>query len=215
MMTDIYDRKDYYEKYLTEKKVDLNNKLDLAELETQIYLDSKPFIDFMEEHRSESLQKSFKPRPFFDDDSLRQYTFCNDLGYNEHNTFEYNLGIKEEHNLQLKNMLGNDAFNHLQIEKSTALIRLLEYKPGNGIPLHTDSFTAFKEKNKNRNGSIFRYFIAVSNWSWGQFLQVHNHMIHHWKPGYVCEIPEGVFHPSANFGIVPKLSLTVTGFRPS
>ena len=160
-MTDIYDRKDYYEKYLTEKKVDLNNKLDLAELETQIYLDSKPFIDFMEEHRSESLQKSFKPRPFFDDDSLRQYTFCNDLGYNEHNTFEYNLGIKEEHNLQLKNMLGNDAFNHLQIEKSTALIRLLEYKPGNGIPLHTDSFTAFKEKNKNRNGSIFRYFQHV------------------------------------------------------
>ena len=214
-MTDIYDRKDYYEKYLTEKKVDLKNELDLAGLETQINLDTKSFTDFMQEHRSESLQKSFKPRPFFDFDSLRQTTFLNDLGYNEHNTFEYNLGIKEEHNTSLKNMLGNGAFDHLQIEKSTAVVRLLEYKPGNGIPLHTDSYHAFREKNKNRNGSIHRYFIAVSEWSWGHFLQVHNHMIHHWKPGYVCEVPEGVFHLSANFGIVPKLSLTMTGFRPS
>jgi hypothetical protein len=38
-------------------------------------------------------------------------------------------------------------------------------------------------------------------------------MIHHWKPGYAIEVQAGVWHLSANFGIAPKYTLTVTGYK--
>ena len=215
-MTDIYDKQDYYSKYLEEKGVDLNNHFEISHLEDEIDLDPTPYYEFVDCYREECLSKFYGPRPFYNYDSMREAVFLSSIGYNEHNTFEYNYGIKEEHNSMLKEMLGDNVFEQLKIEKDTAGIRLLEYKPGNGIPLHTDSFNAFRTKNgiPDGEGSIHRYFIAVSPWSWGHFLQVHDNMIHHWKPGYVLEIPDGIFHTSANFGIESKLTLTVTGFRP-
>ena len=131
------------------------------------------------------------------------------------NTFEYNFGIKEEHNKLLKQLIGKSAFTQLDIEYDTAGVRLLEYTPGNGIPLHTDSYNAFRDKNNlpADKGSVHRYFVAVSPWSWGHMLQVHDNVIANWSPGYVVEIPQGVFHLSTNFGIETKLSLTITGFR--
>ena len=211
-MSRIYERKDYYVNYLKEKGVDLQKHLDLTTLRQHLDLDPEPFYKFADEHRGESLQKYFKPRPFFNYDSMRQTVFLNDLGYNECNTFEYNYGIKDEHNNLLKEMLGDSAFEQLNIDKDTAGIRLLEYTPGNGIPLHTDSYNAFKDKN-SKDSTVHRYFVAISPWSWGHFLQVHDNMISNWTPGDVIEIPNGVFHLSANFGIETKLTLTVTGYR--
>ena len=214
-MSKLYDTKDYYTNYLKHKGVDLNNHLDIQPLENHISLDPAPFYKFVDDHRQQSLQKYFKPRPFFDFDSMQQTVFLNDLGYNEHNTFEYNFGIKEDHNVLLKEMIGRSSIEYLGIDYDTAGIRLLEYKPGHGIPLHTDSYTAFRDKNNlpADHGSVHRYFIAVSPWSWGHILQVHDNVISNWKPGYVVEIPNGVFHLSVNFGIETKLSLTVTGFK--
>ena len=214
-MSQIYEKKDYYSDYLKSKGVDLSKHLDIGGLEDEITLDPAPFYEFADKHRNESLQKNFKPRPFFNYDSMQQTVFLNDIGYNEHNTFEYNYGIKDKHNKILKEMLGKSAIEKLNIDYDTVGIRLLEYKPGNGIPLHTDSYNAFRDKNKlpTDTGTVHRYFIAVSPWSWGHILQVHDNVIHKWKPGYVVEIPSGVFHLSTNFGIETKLSLTVTGFR--
>ena len=214
-MSKLYEKTDYYTNYLKDKNVDLNDHLDISGLVTSVSLDPEPFYKFAEDYRSESLQKHFKPRPFFDYDSMQQTVFLNSIGYNEHNTFEYNYGIKEKHNKILKEMLGRTAIEHLNIDYDTAGLRLLEYKPGNGLPLHTDSYNAFRDKNNlpADHGSVHRYFVAVSPWSWGHVLQVHDNVISNWKPGYVCEIPSGVFHLSVNFGIEPKFSLTVTGFR--
>ena len=53
----------------------------------------------------------------------------------------------------------------------------------------------------------------LEDWDWGHFLQVHDNIISHWTPGDVIEIPNEVFHLSANFGIETKLTLTVTGYR--
>ena len=73
-------------------------------------------------------------------------------------------------------------------------------------------YNAFKDKN-SKDSAVHRYFVAISPWSWGHFLQVHDNMISHWTPGDVIEIPNEVFHLSANFGIETKLTLTVTGYR--
>ena len=214
-MSQLYDRKDYYTKYLASKGVDLGKHLDISDLETDIDLNEDLFYKFAEDNRDKCLQKYVKPRPFFTADSMAQYVYLQDLGYNEHNSYEYNYGITQEHNSQLIELLGDKVFTKLNIDKQTASVRLLEYKPGNGIPLHIDSYNAFRDRNNlaEGEGSIHRYFIAVSPWSWGHFLQVHDNVIHHWRPGYVCEIPNNVFHLSVNYGIEPKLSLTLTGHR--
>ena len=92
-MSQIYEKKDYYSDYLKSKGVDLSKHLDIGGLEDEITLDPAPFYEFADKHRNESLQKNFKPRPFFNYDSMQQTVFLNDIGYNEHNTFEYNYGI--------------------------------------------------------------------------------------------------------------------------
>ena len=212
----IYQKQTYYQEYLDEKGISLNDHFDISDIQMQIDLDSDAFIAFANANRENALTKWYGPRPFYNFDSMREAVFLNSLGYNEHNTFEYNWGIEDHHNDALKNMLGDDAFDTLRIDRDTAGLRLLQYNPGQGIPMHTDSFNSFRTKHNiaENNGSIKRYFIAVSPWDWGHFLQVHDNMIHHWTPGYVLEIPNGVFHLSANFGIAPKYSLTVTGYRP-
>ena len=204
----IYNKKSYYQDYLDDLGVDLNNDFELTEHSLDI--DCQKFYYFADAFKDYALTKWYGPRPFYDFDSMRQAVFLNSLGYNEHNSFEYNWGIEKEHNNILKELVGRHNFDHLNVDYDTVGIRLLQYDPGNGIPLHTDSFNAYK--TQNGVGNITRYFVAVSPWDWGHFLQVHDKMIHHWKPGYTLEIPDGVFHLSANFGIAPKLTLTITGF---
>ena len=204
----IYNKNDYYQEYLDELKVNLDDEFDL--IEHSLDIDCQKFYDFADAFKDDALTKWYGPRPFYDFDSMRQAVFLNSLGYNEHNSFEYNWGIEPEHNNILKELVGKHNFDHLNVDYDTVGIRLLQYNPGNGIPLHTDSFNAYK--TQNGSGNITRYFVAISPWDWGHFLQVHDKMIHHWKPGYTLEIPDGVFHLSANFGIAPKLTLTITGF---
>ena len=204
----IYNKKSYYQDYLDDLGVDLNNEFELTEHSLDI--DCQKFYDFADAFKDYALTKWYGPRPFYDFDSMRQAVFLNSLGYNEHNSFEYNWGIEKEHNNILKELVGRHNFEQLNVNYDSVGIRLLQYDPGNGIPLHTDSFNAYK--TQNGVGNITRYFVAVSPWDWGHFLQVHDKMIHHWKPGYTLEIPDGVFHLSANFGIAPKLTLTITGF---
>lgn len=215
MSMSIYTKQDYYTNYLGEKGVDLNEHLEISHLEGKIDIDPEPFNDFIDEFRDEALTKWYAPRPFYNFDSMREAVFLNNMGYNEHNTFEYNWGINQKHNRILKDLIGDANFDRMTLDRETAGVRLLVYYPGHGIPLHTDSFNSFRATNglKEGEGDIMRYFVAVSPWDWGHFLQVHDNMIHHWEPGYTLQIPDGVFHTSANFGIQPKITLTVTGIR--
>ena len=107
-------------------------------------------------------------------------------------------------------MLGDEAFKQMRLKKDTCLVRLLRYDPGHCIPIHTDSYNGFK--TRFGEGNVKRFFVAISPWDWGHFLQVHDNMIHHWEPGYAVEIPNEVFHLSGNCGIAPKYTLTITGF---
>lgn len=204
----IYNKNDYYQEYLDELGVSLDDEFDL--IEHNLGIDCQKFYDFADAFKNDALTKWYGPRPFYNFDSMRQAVFLNSLGYNEHNSFEYNWGIEPEHNQILKELVGKHNFDQLNVDYDSVGIRLLQYNPGNGIPLHTDSFNAYK--TINGSGNITRYFVAISPWDWGHFLQVHDKMIHHWKPGYTLEIPDGIFHLSGNFGIAPKLTLTITGF---
>ena len=205
----MYERKDHFQKYLDNKGISLNDHYELPP-SINLSIPHNDIIAWAEQHMDRAVVKAYAPRPFVPDDSLRQAVMANHLGYNEHNSTEINWGIDPDDDLKLKEFLGDDFFDKINLNKQTCLVRLLRYDPGHCIPMHTDSYNGFKERFGD--GNVKRFFVAVSDWDWGHFLQVHDNMIHHWDPGYTIEIPVGVFHLSANNGINPKYTLTITGF---
>lgn len=200
----------YFKKYLADRKVDLKQHLELDKLCT-LEIDPAEFEAFANTHRKEATVKWYHPRPFLNNMTNDQAINANWIGYNEHNTTESNWGLDKEHNKQLKEMIGNHNFDALGIDPKKSLLRLLEYMPGHSLPLHCDGFEGFKRLYGDGNAT--RFFVAISDWDWGHTLQVHDNMIANWQPGDTYIIPPGVFHASANFGISPKYTLTITGVR--
>ena len=205
----IYDYKGYYTDYLRERSISLDDHLHLDPFKVEMHWQA--LIEWAESNLDLATVKDYIPRPFTREDALRQAVMIQNLGYSKHNTTELNWGIEPEHNEILKNFLGEEARSRLNLEQDSMLVRLLRYDPGHCIPLHTDSYDGFKKLYGDK-ADIKRYFIAVSPWDWGHFLQVHDNMIHHWEPGYCVEVPNEAFHLSGNCGISPKYTLTVTGF---
>jgi len=207
----IFEYKGYYQDFLNTIGVDLKKPYTVAS-KVSLNLDHAALIDYFITDSKVKQTKYYMPRPFHPDADMRQATCLMHLGYNEHNSTETNIGLDEKDNQTLKAIIGVDNFKKLGLDPDTCLVRLLEYTPGNGIPLHTDSFNAFKNKYGQYDRRITRYFVAVSPWDWGHILQVHDKVIANWEVGDSYEIPEGIYHLSCNFGIAPKYSLTVTGF---
>jgi hypothetical protein len=203
-------KKQYFQEYLINTGVDLNNSIDIAKYN----LDIPNFMDWQNyATTSTPVIKYARPEPYYraDNGTLLESVLTYNLGYGEHNTLEYNYGSSDKQNSELKKLLGADNINKLGIDADTALLRLLIYYPGNGIPMHTDSYTAYKNKYNVTHNNIKRYFIAVSPWDWGHMLQIHDKVITNWKMGDTYEIPSTTYHLSCNFGIAPKYSLTLTG----
>ena len=200
----------YFKKYLEDRKIDLSEHLELDKLCT-LELNPTEFEDFANAHRQEATVKWYHPRPFLNSTTNEQAINANWVGYNEHNTTESNWGLDPAHNTTLKELVGKHNFEALGIDPDKSLLRLLEYMPGHSLPLHCDGLEGFKRLYGD--GDATRFFVAISDWDWGHALQVHDNMIANWKAGDTYIVPSGVFHASANFGIAPKYTLTITGVR--
>jgi len=200
----------YFKKYLEDRKIDLSEHLELDKLCT-LELNPTEFEDFANAHRQEATVKWYHPRPFLNSTTNEQAINANWVGYNEHNTTESNWGLDPAHNTTLKELVGKHNFEALGIDPDKSLLRLLEYMPGHSLPLHCDGLEGFKRLYGDDNPT--RFFVAISDWDWGHALQVHDNMIANWKAGDTYIVPSGVFHASANFGIAPKYTLTITGVR--
>jgi len=200
----------YFKKYLEDRKVDLSEHLELDKLCT-LEIMPREFEDFANAHRQEATVKWYHPRPFLNSTTNEQAINANWIGYNEHNTTESNWGLDPAHNTTLKDLVGKHNFEALGIDPEKSLLRLLEYMPGHSLPLHCDGFEGFKRLYGDDNPT--RFFVAISDWDWGHALQLHDNMIANWKAGDTYIVPPGVFHTSANFGIAPKYTLTITGVR--
>jgi len=198
----------YFKKYLADRDVDLRQHLDV-EKHCTLEIDSNEFEAFANTHRDEATVKSWHPRPFLSDMGNEQAINANWIGYNKHNTSESNWGLEDKHNQMLREMVGRHNFEALNLDYEKVLVRLLEYMPGHSLPLHSDGLEGFKKLYGEAQPT--RFFVAVSEWDWGHVLQVHDNVIANWSPGDTYIIPPNVFHTSANFGIAPKYTLTITG----
>ena len=101
----------------------------------------------------------------------------------------------------------------LDLDPDTCLVRLLCYLPGNIFPVHWDGFEGWAEKFDGWHLTPTRVSVMVSPWSWGHYLQVHDKMISNWIPGDTYIVPDKVLHCSGNGGVVPKVTLTITGLK--
>lgn len=198
----------YFTKYV-DSRADLSIPLEINKYCT-LDIDFSLFEEFVAHYRKEATVKWYHPRPFLNAETNEQAINANWIGYNQHNTTESNWGLDPDHNRILKTIIGKDNFDRLRINPDESLLRLLEYMPGHCLPLHYDGFEGFKRLyGADKVGT--RFFVAISPWDWGHTLQVHNNMIANWTSGDTYIIPPKVFHASANFGIRPKYTLTITG----
>lgn len=200
----------YFKKYLADRDVDLDQHLEV-EKHCTLEIDPCLFETFANTHRNEATVKSWHPRPFLSNMGNEQAINANWIGYNKYNTTESNWGLEDKHNKVLAEMVGRHNFEALNLDYEKVLVRLLEYMPGHSLPLHSDGLEGFKKLYGEAQPT--RFFVAVSEWDWGHVLQVHDNVIANWSPGDTYIIPPNVFHASANFGIAPKYTLTITGVK--
>lgn len=200
----------HFVKYVADTGADLKEHIQIDKLCT-LELDSKEFESFANNNREDATVKWYHPRPFLNAETNTQAINANWIGYNEYNTTETNWGLDPTHNAKLKEMVGKENFIKLGLDPDETLLRLLEYMPGHCLPLHYDGKEGFKRLYGKETSA--RFFVAVSEWDWGHCLQVHDNMIANWDVGDTYIIPDGVFHASANFGISPKYTITITGER--
>lgn len=208
-MINIYEKNDYYTTYLQEKGVSLSNSY--TPIRSHININ---FSDFQEiEKKYKPIIKHHIPRPYFEDgDPIKEIVMTYDLGYDHKNATEFNWGYStEEENDDLVSALGRENLKDFGFNVDTVLARLMIYYPGNGIPLHKDTFHSFR--SRYGKGKIKRTLVAVSPWDWGHFVQLHDFVWSNWVSGDTVEIPVELYHLSVNFGILPKYTVSITGFE--
>lgn len=198
----------YIEKYVLDNGGDLSHPLDVP-LHCTIKINPIDFKNYALKNQNQVTKKYIRPRPFLNADSNLQATHVNWIGYNEQNSTEYNWGVRPEENEDLKKIVGLENFNILGIDPDIVSVRLLWYNPGHMLPIHYDGKEGFIRLT-GRDPDV-RFVVAVEDWDWGHFVQIHDKMLTNWKAGDTYIVPPKIFHLSGNAGIRPKLTLTITG----
>lgn len=85
-------------------------------------------------------------------------------------------------------------------------------EPGEITPLHTDQLTVKRGEEDYGDPRSHRILVFLTNWSFGQVFQYGNETLTHWRSGdVVVMLNKDVPHGGANFGMVPRIILQVTG----
>ena len=210
------DKKSFTEneftQFLDNRGHNLNEPLDIP-LHCNLKIKPDDFFDFMEKEWMNSSVLPYEPRAILSKEANEQMRLANQFGYHTGNTIKRDWGKLDEHNETFKKLIGKENFELLDLDPDTCLVRLLCYLPGNIFPVHWDGFEGWAEKFDGWHLTPTRVSVMVSPWSWGHYLQVHDKMISNWIPGDTYIIPDKVLHCSGNGGVVPKVTLTITGLK--
>lgn len=102
-----------------------------------------------------------------------------------------------------------------QLPLEDAYWKLHRQRPGQVWPVHFDNYHAFARGTQGgdewADPGVRRLWIMLSDWRWGQFVQVGNWVWSHWAAGDVLYFDWLIPHGSANCGHEDRLSMLVTG----
>jgi hypothetical protein len=175
-------------------------------------IDTQEWIDFTVENFDLAQQKWESPKEHYSEYSNEWASVNNQLGRNEHNTFELNYGMLGDSNEKLKTLLGDENIKKLKADPDSILMRLIVKMPGHGIAWHLDDAGSYKTKFPNADISkLKRLWFPVQDWKDGHAFQISKTVITHWKAGQVHQIPFGLGHASSNFGYTPQYTVSFTG----
>ena len=68
-----------------------------------------------------------------------------------------------------------------------------------------------QEFNVPDDVKVTRYSIFLEDWHWGHYFAAGNNVMHQWKQGDILELKPKMHHTTCNSGIIPKLTMTITG----
>ena len=128
----------------------------------------------------------------------------NEWGYNENNTRSLQITDSEFPEIfePYKKFAG---FGECKV------VALKQY-PGQFLPWHEDTYVGFKKEfNIPNDVKVTRYSLFLEDWDWGHYFAVGNNVIHQWKQGDFMELKSGMHHVTCNAGMIPKLTMTITG----
>lgn len=197
-----------FTKMLDSHGYDINEKIEIKK-HCRIDIDPKKFFQFMCQHWDQANIMPYKTNPHYSEITNQQLRVTQEVGYHNGNTLKRDWGKREEHNSELKKIIGNENLQKIGIDEKYTLVRLLCYEPGNIFPVHWDEYESWWNKF-GLDETPKRYSVLVNPWSWGQYLQLHTTVITNWRPGDCYIIPDKLLHCSGNGGIVPKITLTIT-----
>lgn len=179
-------------------------------------LDIKPddWVQYTVNHFDTARQEYERPLEHYSENENLIARINQEVGRNEHNSFELNYGLQEQDNQNLIAMLGSENIDKLGIEHEGILIRLIVNMPGHGVAWHHDAANSYFKKFPHIASSldeITRLWFPVVPWYNGHVFQIGSSMLHNWSAGDVWNIPWGVPHGSINFGYNVKYTVSLTG----
>jgi hypothetical protein len=163
----------------------------------------KPLLDLMSD------DKNFKEYVIVDkikehdvlSDRIKGF---NEWGFDEHNTKSLQITDSEFPEIfePYKKFAG---FGNCKV------VALKQY-PGQFLPWHEDTYVGFKKEfNVPDDGQITRYSLFLEDWHWGHYFGAGNNIMHQWKQGDIIELKPNMHHTTCNSGMIPKLTMTITG----
>ena len=176
-----------------------------------IHIDPQVFVDYICQHPQDALVRHYEPRTYMTEAENYEMWLPSTVGIDKGNSTEYSWGVKPGTAEDVKLLLGDKALQTLGFVPATVFVKLIAFMPGHGIPWHRDSFTGWAQAVEGSRKTVQRQVLMLSDWGWGQIMQVGNQVLCNWSAGSSYTIQPGVWHLSHNHGLYPHLVASITG----
>ena len=165
--------------------------------------DFKPLLDLMSDDKNYKkyvIVEKIKEHGVLSD----RIKAFNEWGYNENNTRSLQITDSEFPEIF-------EPYKKFAGFGDCKVVALKQY-PGQFLPWHEDTYVGFRQEfNVPDDVQITRYSLFLEDWNWGHYFTAGNNVMHQWKQGDILELKPRMHHATCNAGMIPKLTMTITG----
>ena len=165
--------------------------------------DFKPLLDLMSDDKNYKkyvIVEKIKEHGVLSD----RIKAFNEWGYNENNTRSLQITDSEFPEIF-------EPYKKFAGFGDCKVVALKQY-PGQFLPWHEDTYVGFRQEfNVPDNVKVTRYSLFLEDWNWGHYFTAGNNVMHQWKQGDILELKPRMHHATCNAGMIPKLTMTITG----
>ena len=166
--------------------------------------DFKPLLDLMSDDKNFKEHISTQQIKGHGAELNERIKAINEWGFNDHNTKSLQIMDSEFPEIF-------EPYKKFAGFRDCKVVALKQY-PGQFLPWHQDLYFGFKEEfDVPDDVKITRYSLFLQDWQWGHFFSAGNCIMHQWKQGDIIELEPKIHHATCNAGMVPKLTMTITG----